>query len=99
MSLHRLYVETGRWHQPRAIRKCSECNVLEDEFHFVLQCNRYIYLRTQFTGRSQYYWRHPNMIKFIAVINSDNDTMIKRIACYIEKAFNVRNNTIFIQRY
>lgn len=100
MSSHRLCVETGRWHQPRAIpyddRKCSECNVLEDKFHFVLQCNRYINLRKQFI--SPYYWRHPNMIKFIALMNSDNDTIIKRLECYIEKAFNVRNSTIFTQR-
>jgi hypothetical protein len=38
------------------------------------------------------------MIKFIALMYSENDTIIKRLACYIEKACNVRNNTIIIQR-
>ena len=100
VSSHRLCVETGRWQQPRAIpfdeRKCTECNVLEDEFHFVLQCKRYINLRKQYI--SQYYWRHPNMIKFIVLINSDNVNTVKRLACYIEKASCVRNSNIFIPR-
>jgi hypothetical protein len=35
-----------------------------------------------------------NMITFIALMNSDNDTIIKRLACNIERAFNVRT-TLF----
>ena len=37
MSSHRLGIETGRWHKPKAIelseRKCTSCDILEDEFH------------------------------------------------------------------
>ena len=43
VSLHRLAVEAGRWHRPNSIplreRKCNTCNVLEDEFHFILECS------------------------------------------------------------
>ena len=46
---HRLEVETGRWTKPNKIlldyRKCMICNVLEDEFHFVLECCLYKDLR------------------------------------------------------
>ena len=42
---HRLEIETGRWAKPNKIpldnRKCMICNVLEDEFHFVLECSFY----------------------------------------------------------
>lgn len=49
MSSHRLEIEAGRWVRPNRIpideRKCSFCHILEDEFHFVLECSRYVDLR------------------------------------------------------
>jgi hypothetical protein len=40
-SSHRLEIETGRWHKPTIIplseRKCPSCNVLEDEYHLLLE--------------------------------------------------------------
>ena len=45
LSSHRLEVEAGRWVRPIRIpfeeRKCIFCNVIEDEFHFVLECSNY----------------------------------------------------------
>ena len=53
LSSHRLEVETGRWARPNAIsfeeRHCTPCHLLEDEFHFVLECSRYNDLRTIYT--------------------------------------------------
>ena len=37
------------------------CNVLEDEFHFILECPLYRDLRTELI--SKYFWRRPNMPK------------------------------------
>ena len=66
-SSHRLEIETGRWHKPNPIplseRKCPSCNILEDEYHFLLECPIYITLRKQYINR--YYWKHPNIMKFI----------------------------------
>ena len=49
MSSHRLQIEAGRWARPNSIplneRKCSFCQVIEDEFHFVLVCQLYSDLR------------------------------------------------------
>ena len=49
VSSHRLAVETSRWAKPNKIpldnRKCMICNVLEAEFHFVLECCLYKDLR------------------------------------------------------
>ena len=37
------FIEAGRWNIPVSTpvnkRKCASCNKLEDEFHFVLECN------------------------------------------------------------
>ena len=45
VSSHRLEIEAGRWTRPRAIprddRKCHVCEILEDEFHFVIECPMY----------------------------------------------------------
>ena len=42
MSSHWLAIESGRWARhtstPINQRKCVHCNVLEDEFHFVIEC-------------------------------------------------------------
>ena len=52
VSAHRLEVEAGRWHKPEKIpfqnRKCKRCNVLEDEFHFLLECPMSKNLRKQY---------------------------------------------------
>ena len=45
MSSHRLEIEAGRWVKPNSIpvddRKCAICLILEDEYHFVLECEIY----------------------------------------------------------
>ena len=55
VSSHRLEVELGRWAKPNKIpldnRKCRSCDVLEDEFHFILQCSRYQDLREIYIKR------------------------------------------------
>ena len=49
MSSHRLAKESGRWTRPNRIpvneRKCRRCKLVEDEYHFVLECTIYIDLR------------------------------------------------------
>ena len=52
VSSHRLYVETGRWRRTHSVpyheRKCHICNVLDDEYHFVLECRMLNDLRTKY---------------------------------------------------
>ena len=62
-------------------RKCLECNVVEDEYHFVLEFNIYTDLRTQYI--SNYYRCRPNMYKFVDLLNVENPTIIKRLVVYI----------------
>jgi hypothetical protein len=91
-SNHRLAIESGRWHKPQPIplqeRKCQTCNVLEDEFHFVLVCPVYSQLRKQYV--SKYYYERPSMFKFIELMSSVNVKTITKLANFVFKAFKMR---------
>ena len=88
---HRLEIESGRWHKPEAIpfqdRKCQHCNVLGDEYHFLLECSLYDDIRKLYINK--YYWKRPN--KFIEIMQSDNISTNRNLAMYVHKAFSQRN--------
>ena len=96
VSAHRLEIETGRWHKPVAIphcdRKCLACNLLEDEFHFILECQLYKDLRKQYL--KQYYYTAPNIPKFVALFQSQNVTVNRNLAIYVYKAMELRERYV-----
>ena len=76
VASHRLEVEAGRWHKPNRItveeRKCVNCNSLEDEFHFLLECSLYqdlrqIYIK-RYIGQGQMYLNLSNFYSLITKI-------------------------------
>ena len=83
MSSHRLKVD-GRWQKPTAIsfneRKCTLCLKLEDEFHFLLECSLYKDLRNKYVKK--YSWKNTNMLKFIELTTSQNETIIKKLSMF-----------------
>ena len=80
MSSHRLEIEAGRWVRVNRVpvneRKCTLCSVMEDEYHFVIECQRYTELRKKYIPK--YYCQRPSMHKFIELITSDNNKYIKK---------------------
>ena len=100
MSSHRLEVESGRWVRPNRTpldeRKCFFCNVLEDEYHFVLECSVYLELRKKYI--SKYFWKRPNMFKFIDLINSSNTSCIRKLCTFIFQAFKLRSGLLYSNR-
>lgn len=96
LSSHRLEVEVGRWAKPHKVpyenRKCKVCNTLEDEFHFLLECPLYTDLRKLYINK--YFWRRPNMPKFIELLSADNTALLRKLSTYIEKAFKLRKDVI-----
>ena len=55
-SAHRRMVESGRWTRPPTDiqdRKCPFCNILEDEYHLVIECQQYADLRVQYRVASR----------------------------------------------
>ena len=98
LSSHRLEIEAGRWHKPESIpvneRKCQICHVLEDEFHFLLECSLYNDLRKQYI--SKYYWNRPNIPKFVELIASTSKSTCRKLSMYVHKAFEIRNTFVYI---
>lgn len=98
VSSHRLEVEMGRWARPERIayenRKCRICNVLEDEFHFILECPLYLNLRRQYIPR--YYFQNPSMFKLLELMSSLRKKYLRNLAIFVFKAFEERNNTLYV---
>ena len=94
VSAHRLEIEAGRWNKPIPTpvtsRTCTLCNVIENEFHFVLECPLYSELRDTYI--KPYFFKRPNMFKFISLINSSSETILRNLALFIYKAFQLRNS-------
>ena len=97
LSSHSLRVETGRYGSnriPRSDRKCLCCNSgrIEDEFHFVLECEAFRNLRKQFL--KPYFYRNPSMFKFTKLLNSPQRSNLVRLCQFISKAIKHRNTIL-----
>ena len=44
---------------------------------------------------NKYYWQRPNMIKLIELVRSENETTLKRLSMYLEKAFKLRHDCLY----
>ncbi len=96
MSSHSLEIERGRY-PPRVLRHrrfCRQCNIneMEDEFHFMLICEKYYQLRLTYIPQA--YWTRPSMAKYLELMNlcSENHVMCTNISLYTYKAMKIRNN-------
>ena len=81
LSSHLFLIERGRWGKKRIQlenRKCSLCNVLEDEFHCLLKCPRYINERQSCLAYELK--NSPSMYTFRKFLNSDNIDTQKNLA-------------------
>ena len=97
VSSHILLIETGRWNKPSTIprneRLCPFCEVLEDEYHFVLECQLFNNLRKNYVPK--FYRVNPSMHKFIELWSSGNSEVIKNMSVYVYKAFECRSSDLY----
>ena len=81
---HRLPIEIGRWQNtPIHERKCTHCNDLGDEFHYLFVCPIFDYVREQYID--SYTRIRPNMQKFVDLINTDNVIKLKKLSIFCGK--------------
>ena len=92
MPSHRLQIEASRWKRPQNIplneRKRIISYNVEDEFHFILECTKYNEIRRKFIKK--YFWKRPNIPKFIELMTSTNTMIVRNLASYVYEAFCVR---------
>ena len=97
VASHRLEIEAGRWARPNRIpindRICRVCKVLEDEYHFVIECRLYEELRNKHIPK--YYWLRPSMLKFVQLMKSDKVKLIRNVSQYILHAFKLRSEIMY----
>ncbi|MCG7867658.1 MAG: reverse transcriptase family protein, partial [Candidatus Thiodiazotropha taylori] len=97
VSSHRLEIEAGRWRKPVRVplneRKCINCQVIEDEYHFIIECHLYNDLRKKYI--SKYFWSRPSMFKFVELINSTNQNCVRKLGAFIYQAFKLRTELLY----
>ena len=97
MSCHRLEIEAGRWVRVNRVqvneRKCTLCNVIEDEYHFVIECQRYTELRKKYIPK--YYLQRPRMDKFIELITSNNNRYIENLGSFVYQVFKTKSEMLY----
>jgi hypothetical protein len=67
-------------------------NVVEDEYHFILQCEKYI--DVQFVRRrylKKYYWQMPPCFKLIQLLSVRNIKELNNLGKYLLLAEKIRN--------
>lgn len=90
-SSHDLEIERGRYANiDRCQRLCTLCNlrVVEDEYHFLLCCGAYKDLRELYLPNK--YYVYPSVHKFIILLATQNDVLIRTVASYLHYAFKRR---------
>ena len=97
ISAHNLFIESqryGRNRKDRCERKCVLCskNDIEDEYHFILICDRYNDIREKFI--SNFYFKRPSVVKLLSLLNSTKKSILVNLGKYISIATERRNSFI-----
>ena len=74
-------------------KKQQQCNILEDEFHSVLECRIYKDLRSKYIPVK--YWRRSSMSKLIELLDIQNHEIIRNLGTYIWNAFKKRSEIMY----
>ena len=91
ISAHNLNIETGRFYYlDRHERVCSMCNlnVVEDEYHFILQCEKYNVRRRYL---KKYYWQMPSCFKLVQLLSVRDIKELNNLGKYLLLAEKIRN--------
>ena len=66
---------------------------MEDEYHFVIECNRYNELRKKYIPK--YYFQRPSMYKFVELVTTENNTIMKKFGAFVYQAFKLRSEMLY----
>ena len=94
-SAHRLHIEEGRFRNRntnRNDRLCNKCNMqaIENEYHFLMTCPFYRDIRREILPRYYNVW--PSQQKFISLMTTTQQSILRKLSKYVYMAFELRNN-------
>ena len=97
ISSHDLRIHSARYGRERIQRDervclLCECLDIEDEFHFILKCDKYDDLRQKYVKR--YFRERPSMQKFVELLSSTNRQSLLNLCCFLRDATKRRNNLL-----
>ena len=97
MGILPLMIETGRYQNVKAIdRKCNFCiNEVEDEFHFLLKCSKYVNFRNTLFDKASVlnsdFRDLDDFSKFSFIVKF----MWKDFVIYLEKSWSMRKSLLY----
>ena len=99
-SAHQLMIGKGRYvirRLPPENKICQICNLnaVEDEFHFIMKCSAYNYIRFTLlkqTDETLVTQNFSNMDYFLRFTSASEFDLFKVVADYVSSAFNIRAN-------
>ena len=80
LSSHLFNIERGRWAKPKIEandRKCNLCNVLEDEYHCLIECPRFTNVRRNCLPITLI--NRPSMFEFVSLMKCLNENIHNKI--------------------
>ena len=78
LSSHNLMVERGRWGSPKLDikwRVCKSCGVVKDEYHCLVECERYRDLQKLYLNKSLL--RKPSVFKLINMFRGNERQVLQ----------------------
>ena len=95
-------IEKGRHKRPTKVpleqRLCENCNVLEDEFHFVLGCAKFKEPRQKMLNSLQEIFGDLHMYsdweKFLFIMNSLDYDVIRKFSVFMKAAIDIRGQSL-----
>ena len=92
INSHVLNIESGRYFNiVRNERMCTMCSKksVEDEYHFILECDRYSDIRCKYI-KKKYYYRNPSTFILIQLLSVRNVKELNNIGKYLYIAEKIR---------
>ena len=100
-SSHRLAIERGRYQKPPLpveLRLCPQCNVIEDEVHFVMSCEinseEREHLFDKINGTDRNFQLKSLRDKFLYLIKSLDDRILSWFGKFLHVSFRKRNTFV-----
>ena len=66
-----------------------DLNVVENEYHFILQCEKYIDVRRKYLKKN--YWQRPSCFKLVQLLSVRNIKELNNLGKYLLLAEKIRN--------